>query len=104
MYNVEVGCTDPDRPMLLVPRETLHEGRLRVYVAAMDREENTSEVGNSPVPISVPHAKLEAASKQYYAYTLTLVMRKGEQQVAVAVRDDLSGATAYVTRALTVGP
>jgi len=29
-------------------------------------------------------------AKKYYAYSLTLVMRKGEQRVAVGVRDDLA--------------
>jgi hypothetical protein len=70
----------------------------------MDKEGGTSEVGNAPVPISIPLDELETAVKQVYAYSVTLIIRKGEQRVAIAVRDDLSGSTAYVSRAMTVGP
>lgn len=103
MYNVDVTVRIPLSRIVLIPREALHEGRLRVFVAAMDREENTSEVGNAPVPIQVPQDKLAAALSQYYAYTLTLVMRPGPQRVGVGVRDDLGASTSFLYQTINVG-
>jgi VWFA-related protein len=103
MFNVEVTVHIPIGKIVLVPRETLHEGRLRVFVAAMDREDRTSEVNNAPVPITVPEDKLAAALKQYYAYTLTLVMRPGPQRVAIGVRDDLGASTSFLYQSVNVG-
>lgn len=103
LYTVQLTVRVPIGKVLLIPRETLHEGRVRVYVAAMDREGGTSEVGNAPVTIQVPAGEVEEASKKYYAYSLTLVMRKGEQRVAIGVRDDLAGTTAFLSKALLVG-
>ena len=103
LYSVQLTVRVPIGKILLIPRETMHEGRVRVYVAAMDREGGTSEVGNSPVAIQIPAVEVEEAAKKYYAYSLTLVMRKGEQRVAIGVRDDLAGTTAFVSKSLMVG-
>ena len=103
LYSVQLTVRVPIGKVLLVPREALHEGRVTVYVAAMDEDGETSEVGYAPVAIRIQPDQVEETSKKYYAYSLTLVMRKGEQRVAVGVRDDLAGTTAFLSKSLRVG-
>jgi VWFA-related protein len=103
LFSVQLTVRVPIGKILMVPRETVNEGRVRVYVAAMDKDGGTSEVANAPVAIQVPPAEAAEAAKKYYAYTLTLVMRRGEQRVSIGVRDDLAGTTAFVSKSLVVG-
>jgi hypothetical protein len=93
----------PIGKLVLVPRENTHEGRVRLFIAAVDVEGNTSEVQQVPLPISVPEAQVAEAVKKYYTYSVSLLMRGGEQKVAVGVRDDLAGQDSYVARTVRVG-
>jgi VWFA-related protein len=81
----------------------IFEGSLRLFVAT-----RTSDGGNSPlrqvaVPIRIPRKGVLDAMGQFYLYTLTLELKPGPQQVAVAVRDEIAATTSYLSRAVTVG-
>jgi VWFA-related protein len=80
-----------------------YEGSLRVLVAARGADGRTSPVRQIAVPIRIPHKEVLTALGQSYVYTLTLQLPPGEQRVAVGVRDDLSAAASYLSRAVTVG-
>jgi VWFA-related protein len=102
-YLVPLVVRVPIGKLVLVPRGTVHEARLRVFVAAMDGEGNTSEVQRLPVPIRIPAADVEAALSQYYAYSVQLVMRRGSQRAAVGVRDEIAGVSSVIYRTVEVG-
>lgn len=102
-YMVPVVVRIPLNKVVLVPREASHEARVRLYIAALDSEGGTSEVQQVQLPISVPAAELENALGKHYAYSVNLLMRRGEQKVAVGVRDDVAGEASFVSRAVRVG-
>jgi hypothetical protein len=89
--------------LVLVPREQSHEARLRLYIAAMDEKGGVSDVQQVQLPISIPAAELQGAMGKHYAYSVNLLMRRGDQKVAVGVRDDVAGESSFVARTLRVG-
>ncbi len=83
--------------------EGVFEGSLRVFVATRAPNGNNSPLRQVPVPIRIPRKGLLNAMGQFYLYTLTLELKPGSQQVAVAVRDEIASTTSYLSRAVTVG-
>lgn len=104
LFMVQVLIKIPMSKLVLVPRAQTHEARVRLYIAAMDNEGGTSEVQQVQLPISVPAGEVQAANGKHYSYSVNLLMRRGEQKVAVGVRDDVAGESSFVSRVLRVGP
>jgi VWFA-related protein len=102
-FLVPVLVRIPIGKLTLIPRETAEDARVRLFIAAMDGDGGTSEVQQAPVPISIPKAEVESAQKKHYVYTVTLLMRGGQQRVAVGVRDDVGALASFLSRGLTVG-
>lgn len=102
-YLVPVVVKIPLGKLTLVPREQTHEARVRLYIAAMDEKGGVSDVQQVSLPISVPAADLQGAMGKHYAYSVNLLMRRGDQKVAVGVRDDVAGQSSFVSRTLRVG-
>ncbi|MDY7094499.1 MAG: VWA domain-containing protein [Acidobacteriota bacterium] len=103
LYTVPVRVRIPLSKVTLVPRESTHEGRLRVWLSALDDKGRTAPVQEAPVPISIPNDEIDRAREQYYVYTIELLMRSGGQDVAVGLRDDLGADTSFVSRRINVG-
>ena len=82
--------------------ETSYEGRLRLFVATRGAG-GLTPIRQVDVPIQIPQKEVLMAMGQYYGYTLSLDMAPGEQQIAVAVRDELTTTTSYLTRSVGVG-
>ncbi len=93
----------PMGKLVMVPREATHEARVRLFIAAVDGEGNTSEVQQVPLPISIPGGEVETAKGKDYVYSVSLLMRGGDQKVAVGVRDDVAAESSFVSRSLRVG-
>jgi VWFA-related protein len=79
------------------------EGNLRLFVATRTADGNNSPLRQVPIPIRIPRRQVLNAMGQFYLYTLTLQMPPGQQQVAVAVRDEIAATTSYLSRSVTVG-
>lgn len=103
-YVQPVTIRIPIGKLVLVPRGQTHEARVRVFIAAADGDGNQSEVQHVPVPISIPAAELASAAGKHYTYSVSLLMRGGDQKVAVGVRDDVAAEASFVSRVLRVGP
>ena len=82
--------------------ETSYEGKLRLFVATRGAS-GLTPIRQVDVPIQIPRKEVLMAMGQYYGYTLSLDMAPGEQQIAVAVRDELTATTSYLTRGVDVG-
>ena len=93
----------PIGKLILVPHGETHDARVRLFIAAVDTEGNTSEVQQVPLPIHIPAAEVATATGKDYVYTVSLLMRGGEQKVAVGVRDDVAAESSFVARSVRVG-
>jgi VWFA-related protein len=102
-YVQPISVRIPLGKLVLVPRELTHEGRVRLFIAAMDSKGNTSDVQQTPVPISIPNADVQVATAKDYVYSVSLLMRPGEQRVAIAVRDDVAAQASVLSRGVRVG-
>ena len=104
-YLVPVLVRIPIGKLTLIPREQTQteDARVRLFIAALDSAGGTSDVQQAPVPISIPTKDLAAAQKKQYVYSVTLLMRAGEQRVSIGVRDDVGAQACFLSRALRVG-
>jgi len=103
MFLQPVEVKVPIGKLVLVPRAGKYEARVRLFIAASDPDGNTSDVQQVPLPISIPEADHDVAVKKNYLYTVSLLMRGGEQKVAVGVRDDLAAQDSYISAIVRVG-
>lgn len=103
-FLVPVLVRIPLGKLVLVPRETGNsDAKVRLFVSAIDSNENTSDVQQAPIPISIPKDKIAEAVNKQYVYTVTLLMRGGDQRVAVGVRDDIAAQASFLSRGVRVG-
>lgn len=89
-----VSVKVPLDSLALIPRESLKEGMLTVFVAAQDPSGGATPVRRSSVPVRVA----ATASQREFTYEIEMMMRKGQSDLGVAVRDELGGETSYVSQ------
>jgi hypothetical protein len=102
-YLVPVLVRIPLGKLVLVPHDQTEDARVRLFIAALDSAGGSSEVQQAPVPISIPKADVAAAQNKKYVYSVTLLMRAGEQRVSIGVRDDIGAQASFMSRSLKVG-
>jgi hypothetical protein len=103
-FLVPVMVRIPIGKLVLVPREQTEEAKVRLFIAAMDSNGGTTpDVQQVPVPISIPKAEVATAQSKQFVYSVTLLMRGGEQRVAVGVRDDVAAQASFVSRSVVIG-
>lgn len=102
-FLVPVNVRIPLGKLVLVPREKSDDAKVRLFIAALDSNGGTSDVQQAPVPISIPKAEVETAKNKYFVYSVTLLMRSGDQRVSVGVRDDVGAQASFVSRGVRVG-
>ena len=102
-FLVPVMVRIPIGKLVLVPREATEDARVRLFIAAIDSKGSISEVQQTPVPISIPKGDVAAAQRKTFVYSVTLLMRGGDQRVSVGVRDDVGAQASFVSGGLTVG-
>jgi VWFA-related protein len=102
-YLVPVLVRIPIGRLVLIPREQTEDARVRLFIAALDDKGGTSDVQQTPVPISIQKADVTSAQKKQYVYSVTLLMRPGDQRVSIGVRDDVGAQASFLSRGLRVG-
>jgi VWFA-related protein len=103
-FSVPLQLKIPLFKLAVLNREETFEGSLRLFVVTKDENDGLSPLRQVQVPLRIPRGQVLTAMGQYYIYTLTLTMPPGQQQIAVAVRDELSASTSYLSRSVQVGP
>jgi len=114
---IEVGDTAPDGKgnwavpfrlriplykVTMLPTETSFEGKLRLLVATQTGGKQ-SPLRQVEVPVKIPRLSALTALGQYYQYEVKLTLEPGEQNVAIAVRDEASTTTSFLARTLKLG-
>jgi VWFA-related protein len=102
-FLVPVNVRIPIGKLTLVPREKSDDAKVRLFIAALDSNGGTSDVQQAPVPISIPKAEVETAKNKFFVYSVTLLMRSGDQRVSVGVRDDVGAEASFISRGVRVG-
>lgn len=102
-FVVPVEVRIPIGRLVLVPQGDVHAAKVRVFLGAMDDKAHISEVQEAAVPIEIPAAELERAKQQVYVFTMPVLMRRGQQKLAVGVRDDLAQSVSFAVRSMSVG-
>jgi hypothetical protein len=103
LYLVPISVKIPLGKLTLVPREQGSTAKVRLFIGAIDPDGRTSEVQQVPVPINVPAAEVSKLGGKHFLYTMSLLMRSGDQKVAIGMRDDVGALESYVTGELVVG-
>jgi VWFA-related protein len=99
---VPIHLRIPLDKVTLVPQAENQEARLRAFIGVLDEEGGVSPVQVAPITIQIPNGDLESARQKGWGYDITLLMRQGRQKVAVGVRDDLGGASSFVSGGILV--
>ena len=102
-YDVSLAIRLPIGKLALLPQPEYHRGKVRFFIAARDAEGGISEVQNVPLDIDIPTGQVDDAREKYYRYQISLMMRAGNQMVAVGMRDEIGAETSFVARGLSVG-
>ncbi len=102
-YLMPVMVRIPIGKLVLLPREQSEDAKVRLFIAAMDSNGSTSDVQQTPVPISIPKGEVANAQKKTFVYSVTLLMRDGDQRVSIGVRDDVAAQASFVSRGVHVG-
>ena len=102
LYLVPVKVAIPLSSVVLVPQNQVHEGRVRLFMGAMDADGGMSSISNTPVSIEIPESDLERAKGMAYGYSVQLLMRGGDQKVAIGMRDEIGGDEAFALGRLRV--
>ena len=102
-YTVPVKVRIPIGKLVLVPQGDKHVARVRVFVAAMDEKGRVSEVQQQPIPIEIPNTDVDRATGESFVYTVSLLMRRGPQKLAVGVRDDVAQNNSFTVRTMDIG-
>ncbi len=74
-----------------VPQGDFQAGSLTIYVSTKNAAGETSQVQKIPFHLNLPDEVFEQARKDMARYPLPLVLRSGDQQVAIGIRDDVNG-------------
>ena len=102
-YIVPILIDIPLSKVVLIPRQEFYEGKVILYVAAMDADGGIADVQEIEVPIQIPTDRMEAAMEQDFRYSTQLLMRGGGHRVAVGVRDGLGSGSSFISSGLSVG-
>ncbi|HSL85233.1 MAG TPA: hypothetical protein VLF66_20865, partial [Thermoanaerobaculia bacterium] len=97
-YLVPVNVRIPMRALTLVPRGDGYEASAQLFLAAMDDRGWISEVQQTDLPVRVPQDRIDQSLEEDYVYTVQLLLRSGEQKVAVGLRDQIAANNSFVTR------
>ncbi|MEM7586854.1 MAG: VWA domain-containing protein [Acidobacteriota bacterium] len=85
--NIEI----PINKLGFLPKDAAQSGSLTIYVSTKDVKGNAGKVQKIPFHLAIPDDKMAEALQNSAHYPLPLVLRQGDQQVAIGVRDNVSG-------------
>jgi VWFA-related protein len=96
-YILGVEVQIPLRSITLVPNDSgSHLAQLSLYVTIKDRDGQPRPVQKLPFSASIPGDKVEEALEQSTHYDLPVLLRTGDQQIAVGVRDELGSVESFL--------
>ena len=89
--------------IVLIPREGVHEGRVKVYFTAMDDKGGVAQVQQDQISVKVPPQELEEARSKHYTYEARLLMARGRHLLGAGIHDEFGGVASFVTTSVATG-
>jgi hypothetical protein len=93
---VPVTIEIPVAKLTLIPEEAMSAARLSIYVTVKDEKGDARAIQEMPFHLRIPADKVEEAKQHAAHHTLRVVLRPGDQQVAVGVRDEIASTLSTV--------
>ncbi len=87
---VEIRVRVPIGKITMIPRPGFHEGRVRLYLSAVDEKGKKSALEEMPLELRVPEESMELAKRDEVSRIINLTMRPGPHRLVVGVRDEIS--------------
>jgi VWFA-related protein len=81
----------PVRNLGFVPQGDSQAGSLSIYVSVKDKDGDAGRVQRIPFHLAIPNEKMKEAIADSAHYPLPLVLRPGDQQAAIGIRDNVNG-------------
>lgn len=86
----------PVAKLALVPTEQTSEARLSIFVTVKDKTGDARDIQKVPFHLRIPADKLDEAMQNVAHHTLQVILRPGDQQVAVGVRDEVAATLSTI--------
>ncbi len=102
-FNVPVRVRVPMAKLTLLPQADVHVARLKFYFGAIDEKGRDAELQELPFELRIPASSIEVARQDEVVQVINATMRKGDQKLVVAVRDEISEERSIVGRYVRVG-
>ena len=82
--------------LVFIPQEDGQSASLAIFICVKDKDGNPGKVQKIPFHLNIPNDKIEEAKQNSAHYPLPVVLRPGDQQVAISVRDDINGSLSTI--------
>ena len=93
---ISVVLEIPIAGISLVPTGDVFAASLSIFVSVKDDGGNPGKVQKIPFHLNIPADKVDEAKQNSAHYPLPIVLRPGDRQVAISVKDDVDGTLSTV--------
>lgn len=93
-FRVPLKITFPSDITLLPEGDSL-VGEFAVYIVVTNDRGDASSIAHDVQKVKIPKAVAASVTKQPFIYTASVMVRKGEQSVAVGIRDQVGGRAGF---------
>ncbi|MGB6853273.1 MAG: VWA domain-containing protein [Thermoanaerobaculia bacterium] len=101
-FDTPVFVEVPFDKLTLIERDGNFLGELRVWFAAKDEKDHSTEAQQIPVDIRIPADRIGETEGQNYTYAIEMTMESGYHDLAVGVRDELGGDYAFLRQGIEI--
>lgn len=101
-YDVPLVVDVAWKDLVLVPREGVHHGRIRLWLAAKDEKDRSTEPRLTELNIAMPQERLAEFEGRRWRYGLELTMEAGYHDIGIGLRDDLGGRQSFLRHGVNV--
>ncbi len=102
-FDIPIHLQVPFEQLTLLEQDGTYYGQLRVWFAAKDESDHSTEAQEIPVDIRIPSDRISETKGRTYTYSLELVMESGYHDFAVGMRDELGARQTFLRRGIDVG-
>ncbi len=85
-----VNLEIPIKSLGFLPKDGTQAASLTIYVSIRDEKGNPGKIQKIPFHLAIPDDKMELALQDSAHYPLPLVLRRGDRQVAIGIRDNVN--------------